>query len=143
MVAEGTPGLSAGCDLAVSDRVTLGIWFGQDNQSHANSTDSENEDVDAHEDLIGEKEKKDEMTLGSSLSLKSSTQVYTVLALLLCLVVLLAIILACVCFYRYSVICSIHIYSLFSFQLSNKQREATFIVCAVLTFIEMFKQCWR
>ena len=129
MVAEGTPGLSAGCDLAVSDRVTLGIWFG-----HANSTDSENEDVDAHEDLIGEKEKKDEMTLGSSLSLKSSTQVYTVLALLLCLVVLLAIILACVCFYRYSVICSIHIYSLFSFQLSNKQREATFIFCHECSF---------
>jgi hypothetical protein len=120
VVAEVTPGLSAGCHLAVSDRVRLEIWFGQDNQSQANSTFSENEDVDAHDDLIGEKENKDEMNLGSSLSLNSSTQAYTVLAILLCLVVLLVIILACVSYYRYSVICSIHNAHCFSFQLSNK-----------------------
>ena len=56
VVAEVTPGLSAGCDLAVSARVTVGIWFGQNNESQANSTFSENEDVDTHEDLISEKE---------------------------------------------------------------------------------------
>ena len=120
VVAEVTPGLSAGCDLAVSARVTLRIQFGQNNESQANSTNSENEDVDAHDDLIGEKEKEDEMNLGSSLSLKSSTQAYAVLAILLILVVLLIIILACVCYYRYSVICSIHNTHHFSFQLSSK-----------------------
>ena len=134
-VAEDTPGLSADCDLAVSARVTLGIWFGQDNQSQDNSTNSENEDVVTHKDLIGEQEKKNEMNLGSSLSLTSSTQAYTVLAILLFLVVLLVIILACVCYYRYSVIIySIHNTHCFSFQLSNKQREATFISCHEYSF---------
>ena len=96
MVAEVTPGLSAACELTVSERVVLAMRFGQQNMGGDNTTDGMVEDT-GNITIAGDQRNGIE----SRSSLIVSTRAYTVISILSCLVVSLCMMcVSCLCCYR-------------------------------------------
>ena len=96
VVAEVTPGLSAACELIVSERVVLTMRFGQQDMGGDNTTDGTDEDT---EDITISGDEKN--CLESTSSLIASTRAFTVISILSCLVVSLCeMCVSCLCYYR-------------------------------------------
>ena len=124
VIAEVTPGVSAGCDLILSTKIYLDIWFsnttvgqGQnttvtsDNTDVYDSTDT-SDDIDVYNttDIPADTDVYTNITEGAKLATLNRTlsgtvlrRAYIILLVLSCLIVLLIIILCCVFTFRYSV----------------------------------------
>ena len=114
VIAEVTPGLSAECDLILSTKIYLDIWFsnttvgqGQNTTVTSDNTDDidvyNTTDIPADTDVYNTTEGAKLATLNRTLSGTVLRRAYIIFLVLSCLIVLLIIILCCVFTFRYSV----------------------------------------